>query len=170
MGAAAAPLSLASTGLSAFGSIMGGNQAAENAKEQGRMELFQSIYTSKQLETAAMLSDLKATETDTYMRRRTEGTLANIDAVLATTGTQDSSPTSWAVKNRFEYLADESRTNATWGLKMDAMSKRHAAQLYLLSGMMAMSRANENASALRMNGIMGGIGGLLKGVSGMNWN
>jgi hypothetical protein len=30
--------------------------------------------------------------------------------------------------------------------------------------------ADANASALQMNGILGGAGSLMSGVSGMNWN
>lgn len=106
MGAAAAPLSLAATGLSALGSYSSGRTAAGNARQAGQESWLSAFYSAQQAEAAAMAGQIKASETDRFMRDRTQGALGNIDAVLALTGKTDDSPTSWALKNRFEYLSD----------------------------------------------------------------
>jgi hypothetical protein len=159
-----------SSGMSAFGSIMGGKEKARAIRQQARQEAMGRMYQAGQLEIAAAVGDLKATQTDTAMRRRTEDGLATVDAVLALTGKTDQSPTGWAVKNRFEGLADEARTQATWNLRFDAQSKRNAAVLYKLGAQMAIDAGNASASDAETSGFMGGIGGLLKGFSGINFS
>ncbi len=169
MGVASA-LSLGATGLSAFGSYSQGQTAASNARAQGQSTGFSRFYDAMQAQVAAQAGELKATETDTFLRRRTEGAMANIDAVLAGTGTVDSSPSSWAVKNRFEYLADEARTTQTSNIRMQAQSDRNAAQLYALSGVNAINAANQNASDLQLNGLLGAGGTIFKRLAGAKWN
>jgi hypothetical protein len=166
----ASGLSLAATGLSAAGSYSQGRTAASNARAQGQSAGFSRFYDAMQAQLAAQAGELKATETDTFLRRRTEGALANIDAVLAGTGTVDSSPSSWAVKNRFEYLADEARTTQTGNIRRQAMADRNAAQLYALSGMNAINAANRSARQLEANGLMSAGGSLFKRLAGANWD
>jgi hypothetical protein len=158
----ASGLSLAATGLSAGGSFLQGRTAASNARAQGQSTGFSRFYDAMQAQLAAQAGELKATETDTFLRRRTEGALANIDAVLAGTGTVDSSPSSWAVKNRFEYLADEARTTQTGNIRRQAMADRNAAQLYALSGINAINAANANARQLEANGLLSSGGSLFR--------
>jgi len=167
---AAAGASMASTGLSAFGSIASGNTAAQNAQANGQSQLFSSFYSAQQAQLAAQVGELRATQTDTYMRENTNNALANIDAVQALGGEADNSPSDWAVRNRYGFEADRARTQATDNLRLQSQAQRNAAQLYMLSGMNAMNAANSNASALRFNGLLGGAGALLHGISGMNWN
>ncbi|WP_018407668.1 hypothetical protein [Methylocystis rosea] len=158
----ASGISLAATGLQAFGSYSQGRTAASNARAQGQSTGFSRFYDAMQAQVAAQAGELKATETDTYLRRRTEGALANIDAVLAGTGTVDSSPSSWAVKNRFEYLADEARTTQTGNIRRQVTADRNAAQLYALSGVNAINAANDNAGALDVTGLLFAGGSLFK--------
>ncbi|HEY8215374.1 MAG TPA: hypothetical protein VIG36_14735 [Methylocystis sp.] len=158
----ASGLSLAATGLTGASYFLKGRTAASNARAQGQSAGFSRFYDAMQAQLAAQAGELKATETDTFLRRRTEGALANIDAVLAGTGTVDSSPSSWAVKNRFEYLADEARTTQTGNIRRQAMADRNAAQLYALSGMNAINAANQNARQLDVTGLLFAGGSLFK--------
>jgi len=170
MGAAAAPLSIAATGLSAFGSIASGNTAAQNAQANGQSQLFSSFYSAQQAQLAAQVGELRATQTDTYMRENTNNALANIDAVQALGGEADNSPSNWAVRNRYEYEADRSRNQQTANLRLQSQAQQNAAQLYMLSGLNAMNAANSNASNLQTNGLLGGAGALFHGLAGVNWN
>lgn len=165
----ASGLSLASTGLSAIGSISQGQTAASNARKQGMSDFMSAIYNSEQAQLAAEVGDLKATQTDTYMRNRMGGAMANIDVVLANTGQQDSSPSAWAVKNKFEADSDYARSMQNWNTRMQSQADRNASMLYMMSGMNAMDAANKNASALETNGFLGAAGGVLKGLSGLNF-
>jgi MoxR-like ATPase len=158
----ASGLSLAATGLTGASYFLKGREAASSARAQGQSAGFSRFYDAMQAQLAAQAGELKATETDTFLRRRTEGALANIDAVLAGTGTVDSSPSSWAVKNRFEALADEARTTATSNIRRQAQADRNAAQLYALSGMNAINAANQNASQLDVTGLLFAGGSLFK--------
>ncbi|MBG0795899.1 hypothetical protein IYY11_21305 [Methylocystis sp. H62] len=158
----AAGLSLAATGLQAGGFFLKGQAAASNARAQGQSTGFSRFYDAMQAQIAAQAGELKATETDTFLRRRTEGALANIDAVLAGTGTVDSSPSSWAVKNRFEYLADEARTSQTGNIRRQAQADRNQAQLYALSGVNAINAANDNARDLDTLGLLSSGGSIFK--------
>ncbi|WP_363348615.1 hypothetical protein [Methylocystis echinoides] len=166
MGAAATALSLGATALSAAGSYAQGRTAGSNARQQGQDAVISRFYDAAQAKLAAQVGELRATQTGTFMRRQQEGVLANVDAVMALNGAVDRSPTSWAVKNRYEYLSDEARDQAVTNLRMDAAAKRNAAQLYAMSGMRAMQLADQNASALEFNGILGGAGAILKALAG----
>jgi hypothetical protein len=170
MGQAAAPLSLASTGLSMAGSITAGNTAAENAHTQGMNNFLSAFLSSKQAELAASIGDLKAVQTNTFLLDRANSQLANIDAVMANTNTADDSPSNWAVRNRAEQLMTENRTTTVGNIQMQADADRNAAQLYMMSGLRAMDVANSNAEADRMNGYLSAAGTLAKGMSGLKWS
>ncbi|MFO1101833.1 MAG: hypothetical protein U1E20_02890 [Methylocystis sp.] len=88
------------------------------------------------------------------MRRQTQGALQNIDAVLATTGATDGSPSSCAVKNRFSELSDEARTTATSNIRMQAQADKNAAVLYALRAVNAINAASRNAQQLDVLGLL----------------
>ncbi len=163
-------LSMAATGLSAGSSILGGFDKASSIRQQAQQEAVGQMYQAGQLEVAAAIGDLRATQTDTALRQRTTDALGNIDAVLALTGTTDNSPSSWAVKNRFEGQSDMARNQAVWNLHMDAESKRNTAALYMLGAGNAIQSAGVAANDAEINGFLGGAGNLLKGLSGMKWS
>ena len=102
-------LSLASTGLGAFGMFEKGSTAAANDRQRGQSQFLSDMFSAEQAETNADMGWLKATQTDTFLREKLGGALANIDAVMANTGTADNSPSGWAVKNRYENQADYAR-------------------------------------------------------------
>ncbi|MEK4035327.1 hypothetical protein WOA01_21130 [Methylocystis sp. IM2] len=166
MGIATA-LSLGATGLAAFGSYEQRRTAASNMRQQGKDTAISRFYDSQQAALAAQVGELRATQTGLYMRRQQEGVMANIDAVSALSGAADDSPSTWAVRNRYQNLSDEARVNATTNIRLDAQAKRNAAMLYQLSGMRAMSLADQNANNLEMNGLLSAGGGLLKALNGM---
>jgi hypothetical protein len=169
MGMAAGALSLASTGLSAMSSISQGKTNAANARRQGNEKWFEAYYQAGQLEISAQMGELKATQTADFMTRQMNGVEANIDAVSALSGATDNSPSTWAVRNRYQNQAEEARGQMQWNAKMDALSKRNAAALYRMSGEMAVRDAESNARDYETNGMLGAIGGVLKGFSGMNF-
>jgi hypothetical protein len=161
--------SLAATGLNAVGSVVGGQDQARKIRQQAQQEAIGRMYQAGQLEIAAAVGDLKATQTDTAMRQKTMDAVAGVDAVLALTGTTDNSPSSWAVKNRFEQVSDDARAQAVWNLKFDAQSKRNAAALYKLGAIQAIDAGNAAAGDAEMNGILGGIGGMLGSLGRLNF-
>lgn len=170
MGAAAAPLSLAATGLSAGSSILGGIIGAGNAEAAGQSSMMSALYSAQRAKTAAMMGELKATQTDAYMREQMGGALANIDAVLSGTGTQDNSPTSWAVKNRVEAMGDRARDQRVTNIRMQAQQDANDSLMYAMSGINAMNAAKGAGEASLINGGLGGLGQLFKGLSGLKWN
>src|SRR5580693_4632089 len=96
--AAAAPLSLAATGLSALGSLTGAGMAS-----QGDMQEAQNAVN------AAEMGKIKASQTDTDMRRKLTTQLANISAVRAGAGLNPSSPTGAAINNNVQGISDQNR-------------------------------------------------------------
>jgi len=164
---AATGLSGAGTGLSALFPILQGSTAASNEIASGKGSFWSGIMSSEQSQLAADYADLKATQTDTFMRQRTAGALSNINAVLANTGTTDNSPSNWAVRNNFEARSDQARARMDLNYRMQATQDRNASTLYMLSGMNAMNIANQNANRDMLSGLLGGAGSLLKGVSGL---
>jgi hypothetical protein len=187
-------LSLAAPGLSGAGSILKGNTDATNYQNQGFAALLKAqsaainaqlqgqtaaanytfqgesaqlsdTYNSQQAELAAEAGDIKAAQTATFMSQQTQGTLANIDAVLASTGSQDNSPSAWAVKNRFEATSEQNRTQTVFNIEQQSRADRNASALYLMAGARAMQIATYNANAAKSNADMAAQSAISSGVS-----
>lgn len=169
MGAAAVPLSLAATGLSAGSSIMSGITGAQNAQAAGQSQFLSAMYAAERAKTASMVGELKATQTDTYMRQKLGDALANIDAVLAGTGAADSSPTSWAVKNRVEQQGTEARVGRVTNIRMQAQQDANDSLLYMMSGINAQNAARGAGDAAMFNGFSGAAGAMMRGLSGIRF-
>ena len=120
-------------GLRAFGMFDKGITAAANDRQRGQSTFLSDMFSAEQAETNADMGWLKATQTDTFLREKMGAALANIDAVMANTGTADNSPSGWAVKNRYENQADYARDVTMFNNKMQVQSDRNAAQLYMMA-------------------------------------
>jgi len=160
-------LSLGATGLSTAFPILAGSTAAGNQLASGKANFRSSVMSASQANQAADYADLKATETDTYMRQRTAGALSNINAVQANTGATDNSPSNWAVRNNFETRSDQARAQMDLNYRLQSQQDRNASTLYALSGMNAMNVAQSNASKDMLGGLLGGAGKLLTGIAPM---
>ena len=165
MGVAAGSLAAISTGLDVAGSISSARTAARNQRQAGRESAISAFLTAAQLERAAAAGEAQAAEVDTYLRRRTENALGNIDAVLALSGRAPASPTAFAVRNRFEFLSDEARDAQRENILADARAKRSQVALYMLNGFNVQKSAEENAKNIELSGFLSGTGTLLKRLS-----
>jgi len=166
-GAIGGVIGLAGSGVSAMGQMQKANIEAKNAENQGVMQGMQAMWQAGQLNIDAAMQDLNATQTDLYLRQKNYEQMGQINAVVAMTGSDYDSPSNNAVKNRFETLNDNQRENADWNYHMQAEQDRNMAQIALLSGMINMSLAQENAGAIRSGGRMSAIGGMLGGLGGL---
>lgn len=102
MGAAAAgPLSIASMGLSAFSSVMGGEGKKAAAEAQ-----------AARLEQAAAYGKAQADQTSAALSEELNKTLGNIDVIRAASGVDPTSPTTEAIRGRQEFLSDRQRTTS----------------------------------------------------------
>ena len=140
---------------------------AKNTENQGLVSGMQAWWQAGSLNISAAMEDLRATETDTYLRQKTMEQLSNINDVMAITGSDLASPSNMAVKNRFEGLSDNAREIKMWNSKMQAEQDRNLAQLMLMSGMMSMMNAQDNAGRIRSGGQMSAIGSMLGGLGGL---
>lgn len=158
---------LAGSGISAMGKMQEAEIEAKNAENQGMVEGLQAIWQANSMNINAAMTDLQATETDTYLRQKTMEQMSNIKSVMALTGSDMDSPSNSAVRNRFEGLNDSSREMKMWNSKMQAEQDRNMAQLMLMSGMLGLQTSQQNASAIRKGGKMSAIGSMIGGLSGL---
>lgn len=158
---------LAGSGVSAMGQMRKANIEAQNQENMGIMQGMQAMWQAGQYNIDAHLQDLHATQTDLYLRQKTYEQMGQINAVLAITGSDYDSPSNNAVKNRFQGLNDQQRENADWNYHMQAEQDRNMAQIALLSGMINMQLAHQNAGEMRAGGRMAAIGSMLGGLGGL---
>lgn len=160
-------IGLAGSGMSAMGQMKKANIEARNAENQGVMQGMQAMWQAGQLNIDAAMNDLHATQTDLTLRRKNYEQMGQISAVMAMTGSSYDSPSNAAVRGRFETLNDNEREHATWNYHMQAQQNRNMAKIVMLSGMINMSMAQQNAGAIRSGGRMSAIGGMLGGLGGL---
>lgn len=142
--AAAAPLSLAATGLSMAGSIFGGFSQAQGDE-----------YEAQQAENAAEIGKTQAAQTSTFMTQDLDRQIQNIQAIRASAGVEDNSPTGEAIVNNVQARGQQ-QIGIKVGNIMDQVAQdQSAAALY-----------TSNASDAILGGFLGGFGGLAKGVAG----
>lgn len=104
--AAAAPVAaLASVGFGAGSSIAKGygEQAAADTRA-GKAE-----FDAQRAERAAEFGRIQANQTDAGLREELQTTLANIDAIRASSNIMPGSPTGEAIKDRESYISDRQR-------------------------------------------------------------
>jgi hypothetical protein len=167
VGAVGGVIGLAGSGISAMGKMQEAEIEAKNTQMRGVTEGMQAWWQAGSLNIAAAMDDLRATETDTYLRQKTMEQMSNIRDVMAITGSEMDSPSNAAVRNRFEGLSDSAREMRMWNSKMEAEQKRNTAQLVLMSGMLNMMTAQDNAGKIRSGGRMAAIGSMLGGLGGL---
>jgi len=92
-------LSLASAGLSAYGTILKGQ--GEQAADE---------YKAQSLERAAQVGTVKAAQTGAQLTERLNNTLGNIDAVRAAAHADPTSPTGAAIRDTAEYQGTREKT------------------------------------------------------------
>lgn len=158
---------LAGSGISAMGKMQEAEIEAKNAEQMGVVEGMQSMWEAGSLNIHAAMTDLQATETDTFLRQKNMEQMSNIKSVMALTGSDMDSPSNAAVRNRFEGLNDSARETKMWNSKMQAEQDRNLAQLMLMSGMLSMQTANQNAKSIRKGGQMSAIGSMIGGLGGL---
>jgi hypothetical protein len=127
---AAAGLSLASAGLSAYGSIVKGQ--GEQAADE---------YKAQSLERAAESGKVKATQASGMYTENLNRTLGNIDAVRAAAHDDPTSPTGAAIRDTAEYQGERQKTITVDNIleqaerdAADAAYMRSAGKYALLSG------------------------------------
>jgi len=152
--------------ISAQGIMMNSQVDAANIRQRGQDALFQNEYAAGQEQLAARMTDLKATQTDYAMRRRTADDMANADAIMALSGTDDSlSPTNYAVRNWSQGQSDRQIQQANWNSHMDSEGQRFAANMDMIQGYKEMDVAEYNSIATLASGNMAAMGALLQGIA-----
>lgn len=142
--AAASALSLASTGLSLGGSILGGFSQAQGDE-----------YEAQQAENAAEIGKTQAAQTSTEMTQDLDRQVQQIQAIRASAGVEDNSPTGEAIVNNVRARGQQ-QMGIKIGSIMDQVTQdQNAAALY-----------TSNAQNAILGGFLGGFGGLAKGASG----
>lgn len=181
MGSAAAPISLAATGLSAFSKIDAGDTAAQNAMGQAQNALDQAgqtkqydVYKAKTLSDAAEYGRTSAAQTDADMRLQLSDKIANIAAVRGATGTDPTSPTGAAIMARTSAVADMNRQQTIGNIQEQTAQDQIGARYYRQAGIDALSigqsqaaQYQANASADQTSGWLGALGAGLSGLAGL---
>jgi len=153
--------------LGGMGKMQEANTQAHNIEMQGFATGMQDWWEAGQMNIQASLTNLQNTEQDTYLRQQTAEKLANINAVMAVTGSSFDSPSNDAVKNRFETMDDTQRMNQQWNMEMQSEQYHNEAKLLLMSGMLSMMNAQDNANRTRAAGRMAGIGSMIGGLGSL---
>jgi len=138
---------------------------AQNIRQQGQDALFQYQYEAGQQKLAAKAGKIQATQTDLYMRRKSANNMGNIQAVMAMSGGDPNSPSSYAVQNWIQGQDDEARDQQAWNYRMDSQSKEFAGNLYMLQGYKAMNVASYNSIATIATGNMAAAGALMSSIA-----
>lgn len=149
MGAAAAAggASVVSLGLSAMGTVMGG-QAQKSAAD----------FKAAQAEQAAKFGRLQADLTDVTMRENLNKTLYNIDAIRAGGNVDPSSPTTAAIEAHNTELSDRQRTAQLVSLRSQADADEASAHYLRQAGDFALTTSYITAGAQVAGGIAKGFG------------
>jgi len=153
--------------LGGMGKMQEAQTQAKNIEMQGVATGMQDWWEAGQMNIEASLTDLQNSQTDTYLRQQTAEKMANINAVMAVTGSSFDSPSNNAVKNRFQTMDDTQRAQQQWNGYMQSEQDRNQAKLLLMSGMLSMMNAQDNAGRTRAAGSMAGIGSMIGGLGSL---
>ena len=168
MGAAGA-LSVAATGLGAAGKISSGFTAASNAIQQGDQAAEMDQFRAGQLADASEYGKAQANQTDSIMRQNLVATLGNMMAVRASANTAGDSPTGQAILNATQGQADRSRAIRVGNLYAQSAESANEATIYTTNAQQTLNSAYANAGTDQLNGILGGVGSLFTGLSGLKF-
>jgi arginine utilization protein RocB len=147
MGAVAAPLAIASSGLSIASGFLKGD--ADQAADE---------YQAQKARTAAEYAKTAADQTDAQMRENLNTQLENIDAVRAASGADPTSPTSEAVKGRTAMIGDRARSIQVGSIMAQAQQDEADANYLEQAGQ----------SAYDMD-VLGGFTGAAGKLAGTKW-
>jgi hypothetical protein len=147
MGAAAGVASIASIGLSAFGSIMGG----AGTKSADEMQ-------AARLEQAAAYGKVQASQVAAQDTEKLSIKLDNIDAVRTAQNNDPTSPTTAAIRSRTSYLANRDQQIKVGNIMEQSATDTASANYLNQAGSYAMTMGEVGAGA-----------NLLKGVGATNW-
>ena len=89
---------------------LGFSVAADLMKGEGQKSA--NDFKAAQAERAATYGRLKANQTDAQMLEQENTQLGNIDAIRAAAGADPTSPTSYALKDRTQFIGDRNRGTA----------------------------------------------------------
>jgi hypothetical protein len=152
---AVAGASLASTGLSAAGTLSAGKGQAAGAQ-----------YASQQALQRAEYGKIQANLTDTSMRDELTSTLANIDAIRASSGDSIDSPTAVAIKDRNTEISDTQRTAKVLSIREQVAQDESDAAYYQKAAKLYTRNALISAGAGIAGGLVGAYGNYTGSGSG----
>jgi hypothetical protein len=138
----AAVASIASIGLSAYGSVT----KAQGTKAADEMQADKATR-------AAEFGRLQADLTDTTMRERLNTTLSNIDAIRAAGNVDPSSPTTAAIEDRDIVLSNRQRTAAVLSERSQTAEDIASANYLRKAGGFALMQGYIGAGAAAAGGI-----------------
>jgi hypothetical protein len=166
---AASGASLAATGLSVAGTLFTGSTNAGNALTSGNMTGMSDAYRASSLEREATYGQIKAEQTDAFMRDSLKTSLANIRAVRAAAGTSGDSPTGNAILNRVEAQGDMARTQKVANINEQVQADRDAAAFYSAAGLSAIQAGQRNARNIDISADLTAGGQLLTAGAGSSF-
>jgi hypothetical protein len=150
MAGAAAGLSMASAGLSAYGTI-----------EKGKGEQAADEYKAESLERAANFGRTKAAQTGAQYTEQLNNTLGNIDAIRAAAHADPSSPTGAAIRDTAEYQGDRQKSITVDNILEQADQDTADAAYLRSAGKYALMTSDISAAA----GVLGAGGSSLFNLS-----
>lgn len=145
-GPAASGLSLASSGLQAFGSIESaeGTAAADD-------------YKSEQLQQQAQYGELKAIQTNAQLTQNLSMSLGNIDAVRAAGHDDPTSPTGAAVRGQIQDIGTEKKNIQVDSINAQVQEDEENAAYLRAAGSQALMAGQIGAGADILKGLAGAI-------------
>lgn len=124
-------------------------------------------FQAERAQRAAEFGRVQADQTDAQLREDLATTVANIDAIRASSNIDPRSPTGYAIKDRETYVSDRTRRNAVTSIRMQAAEDERMAQY---GKSVAAYQRSVGDYALKM-GKLGALatvaGGISKGIGAM---
>lgn len=154
MGAAAAAggASIASAGLSMYGSV------AEGEGKKAGLD-----FQADRAKRAAEFGKVQAELTDTQFREELNTTLANIDVIRAAGRIDPSSPTSIAIGEREREVSDRQRLASVGSIKAQVSEDLASADYLREAGEHALKMSYVNAGVKGLSAVSKGFSGMSKG-------
>ena len=166
---AATGLSAAATGLSAAGSLDTAFTNAGNQRQQAQSTAQFDEFKANQLQDAAQYGMAKASETDQFLRQKTTSMLGNLMAVSAAANVDPTSPTGNAILARTQGQSDQQRSIQVGNLNAQAAQDASESYQYTDAARATLNQAYANSSSSIFGGVLGGLGSLAKGLSGISF-
>jgi hypothetical protein len=166
---AAAGLSLAATGLGVGGKLLSGSTASSNAIQQGTQAAQMDDYKATQLSDAAQFGQAQASQTDMFLKTKLMNQMGTMMAIGAAANTESNSPTNQALLARAQGQGQQQQAVQVGNLDAQAAVDQSESGQYATAAQQTLNSAYANSGSDILGGVLGGLGSVFSGISGLKF-